>query len=112
MKRASLNIVKGDVRYIGASPFYLTCKKRIPTDYSPQDSHCANAPLPQAIHVSPPSTSTRPPSEHAATTDLDPTSLRARRHCPLPQALDTASGEGDTAPLPHVTVCANVSEFD
>jgi hypothetical protein len=23
-----------------------------------------------------------------------------------------ASGEGDTPPLPHATVCANVSEFD
>jgi hypothetical protein len=57
--------------------------------------------------------------------DLDPTSLRAHRavdldraSCiahhrrPLPQALDMTSNESDTPPLPHVTVCANVSEFD
>jgi hypothetical protein len=69
------------------------------------------------------STSTPPPSEHAATVDLDPASLRACHRCPLPQALDTASGKGDTPPLPHyyyhlvryllpyMTVCVNMNEI-
>jgi hypothetical protein len=55
--------------------------------------------------------------------DLDPTSLEARHHRPLPQALDMTSGEGDTPPirhyyyrlvrylLPYVTVCMNVNEL-
>jgi hypothetical protein len=68
--------------------------------------------LPQVICVpllvivtSPPLTSTPPPSEHTATIDLDPTSLGVC-HCHLlPQALDTASGEGDTPPLPHYRCC-------
>jgi hypothetical protein len=62
-----------------------------------------------------PSTSTPPPSERATIIDLDPTSLRERRHRPLPQALDTTFGEGATPPLPHyrcrVNVCRNVNEI-
>jgi hypothetical protein len=65
-------------------------------------------PLPQAICVPllvivvpPPSTSTPPPSERATAVNLDPSSLGACHHCPLPQALDMAFGEGDTPPLPH-----------
>jgi hypothetical protein len=87
-------------------------------------------PLPQAVHVqllvtvtTLPSTSTLPPSKGTTTIILDLTSLGARHCHPLPQALDTASGEGDTPPLPHyrchlvryllpyVTVCANVNEI-
>jgi hypothetical protein len=48
-----------------------------------------------------PSTSTPPPSERTAAVDLDPASLGARHHRALPQALDTAFGEGATPPLPH-----------
>jgi hypothetical protein len=65
-------------------------------------------PLPQAICAPllvivapPPSTSTPPPLEHAIIVDLDPASLRVCHHCPLPEAQDTASGKGDTPPLPH-----------
>jgi hypothetical protein len=68
--------------------------------------------LPQVICVpllvivtSPPLTSTPPPSEHTATIGLDPISLGVC-HCHLlPQALDTASSEGDTPPLPHYRCC-------
>jgi hypothetical protein len=73
---------------------------------------CSCHPLPEAIPAPPSSTSTPPPSERVATVNLDPTSLRAHHHHPLPQALDMVYSEGDTPPLPHVTVCANVSEFD
>jgi hypothetical protein len=72
-------------------------------------------PLPQVIRVlllviitPPPSTLTPPPSEHAIAVDLDPTSLEVRRRRPLPQALDTASDEADTPPLPHYHCCVNV----
>jgi hypothetical protein len=69
-------------------------------------------PLLQAVCALPPSTLTRSPSKRVAAIDHDPASLRARRLHPLPQALDMDSGEGDTPPLPHVTVYVNVSEFD
>jgi hypothetical protein len=65
--------------------------------------------LPQAVREPLPSTLTLPASECAATIDLDPASLGAHHRRPLPQTLDTASSEGDTPPLPHVTICANVN---
>jgi hypothetical protein len=42
MKHTSRILQKGDARWGGASPLYLICKKRIPTNYSPRDSPCAN----------------------------------------------------------------------
>jgi hypothetical protein len=42
MKHASRILVKGDARCTGASPFLLNMQKRIPADYSPRDSPCAN----------------------------------------------------------------------
>jgi hypothetical protein len=69
-------------------------------------------PRPRLPQSTPPlSISTPPPLKRAAAVNLDPASLRVRHRRPLPQALDMASGEGDTPPRPHVTVCANVSEF-
>jgi hypothetical protein len=65
--------------------------------------------------VPPPSTSTAPPLERATTIELNHASLAARHRRPLPQALDTASDEGATPPLPYyrccVNVCRNVNEI-
>jgi hypothetical protein len=42
MKHAFHILVKGNSRCGDASPFYLICKKRIPTDYAPRDSPYTN----------------------------------------------------------------------
>jgi hypothetical protein len=78
-----------------------------PAVLDPGPEHAAAStpvcPLPQAVDTIalPPSTMTLPLSERAAAVYLDSTSLRARHHRALPQALDTASDEGATPPQPH-----------